>query len=313
MAIEGATKIDENSYKINPVFARHETFHPRFGWLKKGYDKVREDQEVFSKENAPVVLGVGKNMVKAIKYWCIAFKIIEEKRVKEKKSYYELSSFASKLLGSDGWDPYIENPSSLWLLHWNLFKSPCDTPVWYFTFNEFNEIEFMAEDLIFSLRDFKDRTFPLKKVSDSSFTKDVNCLLRMYVEKNSPKILKEDSLDCPFAELGLITAYSDSKRYAFNFGNKSTLAPEIIVYACLDFSASIYNDTKTVSTSRLLYDAGSPGQVFKLNESYLCEAIEQVAKDFKEITLTDTAGMIQFAFTEQPEILSEKVLRRFYN
>ena len=77
-----------NNTMINPVFARHETFHPRFGWLKKGYDKVSDDQEVFSKKDAPVVLGVGKNMVKAIRYWCIAFKIIEEKRVKGKKTYY---------------------------------------------------------------------------------------------------------------------------------------------------------------------------------------------------------------------------------
>jgi hypothetical protein len=68
----------EQNSGINPIFARHETFHPRFGWLKKGYDKANYDNLVFSKESAPVVLGVGKNMVKAIKYWCIAFKIVDE-------------------------------------------------------------------------------------------------------------------------------------------------------------------------------------------------------------------------------------------
>ena len=52
---------------IHPIFARHETFHPRFGWLKKGFDKADDDNLVFSKESAPVVLGVGKNMVKAIR------------------------------------------------------------------------------------------------------------------------------------------------------------------------------------------------------------------------------------------------------
>jgi len=32
---------------VNPVFARHETFHPRFGWLKKGFDAAVEESGVF--------------------------------------------------------------------------------------------------------------------------------------------------------------------------------------------------------------------------------------------------------------------------
>ncbi|MCT7964099.1 DUF4007 family protein [Laspinema sp. D1] len=52
---------------VNPVFARHETFHPRFGWLKKGFDKAKEDPGVFLAEDAPVRLGVGKNMVRSIR------------------------------------------------------------------------------------------------------------------------------------------------------------------------------------------------------------------------------------------------------
>ena len=57
---------------IKPIFARHETFHPRFGWFKKGFDK----NEVFStnKKGATTILGVGKNMVNSIRYWSLAFK-----------------------------------------------------------------------------------------------------------------------------------------------------------------------------------------------------------------------------------------------
>jgi hypothetical protein len=60
------------------VFARHETFHPRFGWLKKGFDRASEDSEVFLREDAPVQLGVGKNMVRSIRYWCVAFKLLAD-------------------------------------------------------------------------------------------------------------------------------------------------------------------------------------------------------------------------------------------
>ena len=296
---------------FHPIFARHETFHPRFGWLKKGFDKANDDNSLFSNESAPAVLGVGKNMVKAIKYWCIAFKVVDESKAKG-KFMHKPTDFAEKLLGEGGWDPFLENPSSLWLLHWNLFKLPCYAPAWFFTFNELNKIDFSADDLLFSLREYRDRQFPSKKILDSSLNKDVNCLLRMYVERTGKKNLKEDSLDCPFTDLGIINAYTDSKRFTFNFGNKPTLPPEIIVSACLEFSASFQDDAKTISISRLLYDAGSPGQAFKLTESSLSDAIETISLKTKDIYLTDTAGMIQFAYDNDPLIISERILNGYY-
>ena len=297
--------------ETKPIFARHETFHPRFGWLKKGFDKADYDNSVFSRESAPVVLGVGKNMVKAIKYWCIAFKVVYEFK-DNGKCVHKPTNFAEKLLGEGGWDPFLENPSSLWLLHWNLFKPPCYAPAWYFTFNELNKIDFSADDLLFSLKEYRNRQFSSKKIRDSSLKKDVNCLLRMYVERTGQKNLKEDSLDCPFTDIGIINAYAGSKRFTFNFGRKPTLSPEIIVSTCLEFVASFQNDARTISISRLLYDAGSPGQAFKLTESSLSEAIETVSRKAKDIYMTDTAGMLQFAYDGVPSDLSDSILDSYF-
>jgi len=47
---------------ISPTFARHETFHPRVGWLSKAVHAVAGDPEVFLRDSAPVDLGVGKNI-----------------------------------------------------------------------------------------------------------------------------------------------------------------------------------------------------------------------------------------------------------
>lgn len=296
--------------KTKPIFARHETFHPRYGWFKKGYDK----NEVFSKnkERARVVLGVGQNMVNAIRYWCLAFKILDEDNG-ERLNSYEPSQFGLKLLSNSGWDPYLEDPATLWLLHWNLFRPPCYATSWYFAFNEFNQVSFTADDILFSLKEYIGRAYPSNKTKDSSLKRDINCMLRMYVEKNSSKLLKEDSINCPFTGLGLITAYNDSKKYAFSFGNKSTLSHEIVVAACLEFSSRTENSSKTISISRLLYDPGSPGQAFKLTESSLCESIEKVSKYFKKISISDTAGMIQFLYDSEPAFLSEMLLDSYYN
>ena len=47
-----------------PVFARHETFHPRYGWFRKAYAHVAADPRAFFGDDAPVRFGVGKNMVR---------------------------------------------------------------------------------------------------------------------------------------------------------------------------------------------------------------------------------------------------------
>ena len=134
------------------AFARHETFHPRFGWLKKGYDKAFSDPEIFLREDAPVQLGVGKNMVRSIRYWCNAFKVLEEG---DRAAIP--TAWGQKLLSDDGYDPFLEDPASLWLLHWALLKPPCLATAWSFAFNQFRSVEFSSEDLFLSLCDYRER------------------------------------------------------------------------------------------------------------------------------------------------------------
>ena len=41
------SEIVNSKISINSVFARHETFHPRFGWIKKGFDAAKQNSGVF--------------------------------------------------------------------------------------------------------------------------------------------------------------------------------------------------------------------------------------------------------------------------
>lgn len=297
-----------------PIFSRHETFHPRYGWLKKGFDKATVDNSVFLKEDAPVILGVGKNMARAIRYWCTAFKVLWEGTTSNgKKARIDIpTEFGKKLLGNDGWDPYLEDTASIWLLHWKLLTSPCYAAAWYFAFCVFRKVEFTQEELLRSLKEFNEQNFPTMAVADSSLIKDINCLLRMYVPHFASKGPIEDTLNCPFNELNIIIPAGDSKHFAFNVGSKSNLPEEIIVSACLKFASNHGNDAKTFSISRLLYDLSSPGLAFRLTENALCSAIEKVSSNFSEITLSETAGLIQFSYNKDPDILSEKLLEIYY-
>jgi hypothetical protein len=53
-------------------FSGHETFVFRYAWLKKGVDAVQRDHVVFNDDSGMVTLGVGKNMVRAIRHWGLA-------------------------------------------------------------------------------------------------------------------------------------------------------------------------------------------------------------------------------------------------
>ena len=48
-------------------FGRHETFSLRYAWLTKGFKVFMKKKTIFSSDEATIELGVGKNMVNAIK------------------------------------------------------------------------------------------------------------------------------------------------------------------------------------------------------------------------------------------------------
>lgn len=298
-----------SSASVKTYFARHETFHPRFGWLKKGYDLAIADPGIFLRDDAPVLLGVGKNMVRSIRYWCIAFKVLTE------ETHQSLpTSFGHQLLGESGWDPFLENPASLWLLHWHLLKSPCFATTWSYIFNVFQSAEFTTEALLDNLQGYAD-SFN-SRTAESSLKKDISCLLRMYAEQESRKGPTEDSIDCPFTELRLLYSIGSGRRYGFQVGFKETLPSEIVVAACLEFAAMENADSKAMGLSRLAHLPGSPGRVFKLSEAAIAESIEQVARQRHEqadLFLSDGAGLLQLQYVEDdPSALSASILNEYF-
>ena len=291
--------------KVTAIFARHETFHPRFGWLKKGYDLAIADPNIFLREDAPVVLGVGKNMVRSIRYWCSAFKVLVES-----ERQLVPTPLGQQLLDNKGWDPFLENPASLWLLHWNLLKAPCKATAWAYAFGEFQAAEFTPEHLVDDLRDYANG-FSVN-IADSSLRKDVNCILRMYADQESKKGPTEDSIDCPFTALRLLYSVGDGRRYEFQVGPKETLPAEIVVAVCLEFAGISENESSAMGISRLAHLAGSPGRAFKLSETAIAEAIEQVARQREDLFISDSAGLLQLQYEGDPLEMSGVILDEYF-
>ncbi|MDQ2835206.1 MAG: DUF4007 family protein [Acidobacteriota bacterium] len=277
-------------------FSGHETFVFRYTWLKKGADAVSNDARVFSKDEAIVTMGVGKNMVRSIRHWALATGVLEEEpksRGKDLKTS-ELGRLLFGGIDSQGLDPFLEDPNTLWLLHWSLMNNATRSTTWQWAFNRLPSNEFTREGLLQNLED-ELRRLNLPLPSESTLKRDIEVFIRTYLSsRNSRSAAVEDSLDCPFTELGLIEEVSGTNLFNIRRGPKSTLGRRVFAFCLLDFWDRTSPDTKTLAFSEVAYSRNSPGNVFKLDENSLIEYLESLE------TATDGAlGYVESAGLKQ--------------
>ena len=299
----------------SPTFARHETFHPRYGWFRKAYKAATDNPYVFTQENAPVELGVGKNMVRAIRFWGLAAKLIVEdpKAPNPRAKGCVPTRIGHAIFDESGWDPYMEDPGTLWLLHWLLLAPPSRLPVWWLVFNEFAAVEFTDDDLVIAISTQIGAVSEWRAPSPSSLKKDVSALLRTYApQRRSHGKAIDDALNCPLGELNLISSSVDADRRRFTLGPKPTLPSEIATYAMLDWIARTNTGSSTATLSRLANDPGSPGRAFKLAEAELLTLLEPCVEATEELALTTPAGVVQLAWSENPAVVAPRLLDRYF-
>ena len=106
--------------QAKPILGGHETFAFRNGWLKKGVDAANLNGTIFTKDDALVDLGVGKNMVRSIRHWGIVSGLLEECEAKGLTKPLKPPWLAQRLFINEKWDPYLEKDGSLWLIPTNL-------------------------------------------------------------------------------------------------------------------------------------------------------------------------------------------------
>lgn len=298
-----------------PVFARHETFHPRYGWFRKAYASAARDPSVFSRRDAPVVIGVGKNMVRSIRFWGLAAKLlIEDPKSPNRRSPRIVPTrLGYGLFGDYGWDPFMEDPGTLWLLHWLLMAPRSRLPVWWLAFNDFDAVEFNDADLDLAIETQLEAVSSWKMPHPKSRHKDVRALLRTYGPPvRSARTSIDDILDCPLRELNLIEVSAATGRYRFTLGQKPSLPAAIVGYAVLDYVARTGTGGRTVTLSRLAHESGAPGRAFKLTEAELQQALEPVLDGSYAVDLVTPTGATQLSWRGDPTRIAIEVLNDYY-
>lgn len=288
-------------------FSGHETFPFRYTWLPKGVQKVKDRPDLFGSDDAIIILGVGKNMVRAIRHWCETLDLVQSPR----RGLYQATELGKNLFDLDGWDPYLEHPGTLWLLHWKLARQWERASTWYLAFTRWSSNEFSRDQLVDWVWRLKESESPASRGTRASLKRDVDVFLRTYVPSRPTHTRPlEDTFDCPLVELGLITEI-DRHTYQFNRGPKPSLPDEIFVYALMEFWNEHAPDQNTLSFEAVMHAPGSPGGAFKLSENALVERLERLPR-WSHLSYGDTAGQRMILRPEQGPLVPMKVLDRFY-
>ncbi len=271
------------------TFSGHDSFQCRQLWLKKGFDFLVEGKN-FNDENAVISLGVGKNMVSSIRFWLKAFNIIDHKD--------QITEFGNKLFNDvTGYDPYLEDEASLWLLHYQLVKTNVSS-IYNVIVNEFRKekIHFNKESFIHYMRRIAESN-PELNFNENTLGKDFVVFSNIYKNDTESKDI-EESYSGILSELEFLKVIGSGKDEQFTILNneKDSLPAAVVLYAISDNP----NYGMSISLNALELDFNSPGAIFALNRKGLLNKISEITSENDNVTFTDHAGIKELQFKSKP-------------
>ena len=275
--------------RFNPKtihFGGHETFQLRYSWLTKGYRHVSVDSDFFKKADFHQILGVGMNMGLSIKFWLKSFQIVDHKS-------FKVTKIGQKIFDEQkGIDPYLEDDSTIWLLHWLLCSNPRATLFYYF-FNNFHKSDFTRDELLKDLGDFLTKNVEdIRRPALATLKKDTQLITRMYGSDGN----KEDSIDSPMSSLNLIFSLKSLNKFRSLISDKPDLSKYIIAFALTEFMNS--ENLVSIPLNDLMYtneQVCSIGSIFRLSENGLINKLEELVQEFpSEFQIRESSGINQF-------------------
>ena len=277
---------------LNPSktsFGRNETFSLRYSWLNKGLKEFKQNENIFLSQDAPLVLGVGKNMVSSIKYWLGAYQILDFSEA------IPLQTKFGEILES--YDPYLENSVSLWLLHWKLCTNPSSATLYYWFFNCYKKNKFTKIEVLNDLNLWLD-DIGSKKISTATLQRDVLLLLKTFSSSQEETKNFEELLENPFYSLNLLSRNNDGS-YMSSYEPRDSINPALLGFCILEiFNATMTKDLfenekkrTQMPVGEFLNEQPSISRIFRINESFFYQLLDDLIKEYPNIFgFNETAG-----------------------
>jgi hypothetical protein len=267
----GALKNQEPQYR----FSGHQTFPLRITWIPKAVDEIVRGHDPLTQIDEGITkLGLGKNMVEALRCWIEAFQIARRVECK-----WELTVIGGLIFHPDkGLDPYLEDVSTSWLLHW-LISNNTVSPffAWECVFNRWSTAEFSATQIVEA---FEQEANKNKPASSVTLRQHWEIFLHSYRPTRG-----EDHLDSALSALRLIGEIGERPNadgrwetlYGFDLSPKLTISEQLFAFFVHYWWNRKFPEEQTVPFREIILGFHSPGRLLKMPESEITARVTRLA------------------------------------
>lgn len=302
-------------------FAKHESFYIREGWLYKGLNAIAADPTAFVASDAPERLGLGKNMVRALRFWMQATNLAKEASVNRVRQQH-LTPLGQIILSND---PYLELDGTLWLLHHQLVSSKDQATSWYWFFNFFAPTTFSRQEFLVRLSQWvnlqsTDADDGDEAVAAGSLRKDFDCFMHTYLsDSDERESSPEDQIMCPLTSLGLLSgfrAHDDDaertvQRFRLESGLTKNIPPLVFLYVLLKRQEEERPNQEQVGLNVALREPMNVGRTFNIG----MRAFEELAAQLENYDTTYRLQLVRTAGLDQitlPDAKADDVLEEYF-
>lgn len=286
------------------VINKHGSFYLRSGWGTKIIQAIEANDMIFSPANEQEAvdrIGLGRVMIKALRYWANASGLTVEEKVQGGIS--ERRTHLFDLIEAN--DRYFQKQGSLLLLHRNIALNKENATAWYWAFNEFDRQSFTKEQFVEGLHYFL--AVNEMSIKKAAVDKEFNCFKNTYLAEKKFDIktaMDEDTYPF-FGPLHLIRVNED-KKFEKTYLTKAEMPLHILIYAIAKDNEDESSHGGQISIDKLMEEKGQVGRYFPMRYSKLIDMLLE-AENKKLLTLNNNFGnrFIEFSNVQYDGLLDD--------
>ncbi len=285
---------------------KHGSFYMRSGWVTKIIDAINSDEMIFSPNNelsAVDRIGVGRVMIKAMRYWSIVLGVSNESKV-QRGVIHQFTTLGKTIAD---YDPYCQDIGTLWLLHRNLSSDSENATAWFWAFNQSNLNSFSKDTFSSAFYSYCQKNGA--SYSKTAVEKEFDCFKNTYVSDKAfdiSKVIDEDTI--PLLSRLKLIHYQGSGLFQLRRPSVKDIPLEVLLYCIIYDNEEHLKNNSQLNIDELLEGNCQVGKYMHISYSNLLEMLQQL-ENMKKLSLINNFGS---RYIQLKDVNAEELLAKYY-